>query len=131
MLKPMKIAFATLLTTALVLIPAALAGGGRDDRGVLKSGTCSSSSTWKLKGKFDDGRIETEFEVDQNRVGRRWRVTLVRDGATVFRGIRRTVAPSGSFELRRLLRNSAGRDRIVARARALATGEICRGVVTL
>jgi hypothetical protein len=87
--------------------------------------------TWKLKSKLDNGRLETEFEVDQNRVGRRWRVSLVQDGRTVFTGIRRTAGLSGSFELRRLLGNTEGSDRIVARARALATGETCTGALTI
>jgi hypothetical protein len=112
----------------LLAVPTAAAGG---DEGVRTSGRCTGSSTWKLKAKHDDGRIEVEFEVDQNIVGRRWRTVLRRDGSLVFRRVRVTRAPSGSFEVRRLIRNSAGRDRIVARARARATGEICRGAVTL
>jgi hypothetical protein len=118
-----------LAAAVLLAVPTAAAGGG--ERGKIKTGRCTGSSDWKLKAKHDDGRIEVEFEVDQNVVGRRWRVVLRRDGAVVFRRVRVTRAPSGSFEVRRLIRNSAGRDRIVARARARATGEICRGVVTL
>jgi hypothetical protein len=64
------IGIAALATALLVLAPAAFAGGARDDRGVVKSGRCSAGATWKLKAKFDDGRLQTEFEVDQNRVGR-------------------------------------------------------------
>ena len=125
------IGVAPLASALLVLAPAAFAGGGRDDRGFLKSGRCSADATWKLKAKFDDGRIETEFEVDQNRVGRRWRVTIVKNGARVFNGTRRTVAPSGSFEVRRLLGNSPGADRITATARALGTGQTCRGSLAI
>jgi hypothetical protein len=121
---------AALATALLVLAPAAFAGGGRNDPGV-KSGRCSAGATWKLKAKLDDGRIETEFEVDQNRVGRRWQVTIVKNGARVFSGIRRTVAPSGSFEIRRLLGNSPGADRITATARALGTGQTCRGSLAI
>lgn len=113
----------------LALAPTALAGGSKDGDGVIKRGKCTVSSTWKLKAKADDGRIETEFEVDQNRVGKRWRVTLVRNGSTVFSGIRTTVAPSGSFEARRLLATSAGTTRIVATAKALKGGESCRAVI--
>jgi hypothetical protein len=112
----------------LVAVPAAPA---RDDPGVLRQGTCSGSSTWKLKAKFEDRGIETELEVDQNVVGRRWRVTISRESRTVFSGIRRTVAPNGSFEARRIIANTPGSDRIVARARALASGETCRGAVTI
>jgi hypothetical protein len=116
---------------ALAIAPSALSGGSKDGDRVIKRGGCSAATTWKLKAKPDDGRIEVEFEVDQNRVGKRWRVTIVRNGSAVFSGIRRTVAPSGSFEVRRLLADSAGSDRIVARARALAGGETCRGSLTI
>jgi hypothetical protein len=119
---------AALAAAALAVAPAAFAG---DDDAIIKRGKCTGSATWKLKARMDDGRIETEFEIDQNRVGRRWGVVLRRDGAVVFRGIRTTRAPSGSFEVRRLIRNTACRDRIVATARALAGGQVCRGVVTI
>jgi hypothetical protein len=131
MLKLTLIGFAAAAVAVLALVPTALAGGSRDNPGVMKTGSCSGSTTWKLKSKLDDGRLETEFEVDQNRNGRRWRVTLVQDGRTVFSGIRRTVGPSGSFELRRFLQNTSGPDRIVARARALAGGESCTGSLTI
>ena len=112
---------------AVVAVPTA----GAKSRGVIKTGKCTGSSTWKLKAKLDDGRIETEFEVDQNVVGRRWRVVLRQNGVVAFRAVRTTQAPSGSFEVRRFLPNGAGADRVTARARALTTGEICRGSVTL
>lgn len=124
------IGIAALAALLLALAPTAHASGSKDDDGVLKRGKCTASSTWKLKAKSDDGRIETEFEVDQNRIGRRWRVTIVRNGSTVFRGIRTTVAPSGSFEVRRLLAPSGATTRIVASARALQGGESCRAVIS-
>ena len=128
MRKMIVLGIVALAAATLAGAPAAFADDGD---AVIKRGKCTGSSTWKLKAKMDDGRIETEFEVDQNRVGRRWRVLLGRDGAVVFRGIRRTRPPSGSFEVRRLIRNTAGPDRIVATARALAGGEFCRGTVTI
>ena len=125
-----KLTYTALAALALALValaPAALAAPAKDGDGrVLQSGRCSAGSTWKLKAKADDGRIETELEVDQNRVGRRWRVTLQRNGVVVFNGTRTTVAPSGSFEVRRLLAPSAGKTRIVAVAKAVRGGETCR-----
>jgi hypothetical protein len=129
MRKTIFIAIAALAGAMLVAAPAALAGNDRD-REVIRTGKCSAGSTWKLKAKLDDGRIETEFEVDQNRVGRRWRVNLRQNGNLVFSGVRRTLAPSGSFEARKLLANQAGADRIVGSARALAGGETCRGALS-
>jgi hypothetical protein len=124
------IGIAALAAMLLALAPTALAEQSKGGKGIVKQGKCTGSSTWKLKVKSDDGRLETEFEVDQNRVGKRWRVTLVRDGSTVFRGIRTTVAPSGSFTVRRLLAASGGTTRIVASAKALQSGENCRAVVS-
>lgn len=103
-------------------------GKGRE---VRVAGKCSARSTSKLKLKLDDGRIETEFEVDQNRNGQRWRVVLTDNGATVFRGVRRTRPPSGSFEVERRIRDRPGRDRVVAMARKLASGERCRAVAQI
>lgn len=119
---------ATFLSLPLVPVAAHASGGGID---VRKSGSCSRHSTWKLKLSKDDGRIETDFEVDQNRVGRKWRVTLKRNGNRFFRGIRITQAPSGSFEVRRFTNNGAGTDKIVARARNLRSGELCKGVAKI
>lgn len=116
-------------TALLALAPAGLAAADKDGDDVLKQGRCSAGTTWKLKASADDGRIETEFEVDQNRVGRRWRVTLSRGGSVVFRGTRTTVAPSGSFEVRRLLASSAGSSRISAVATAVSGGETCRASI--
>ena len=116
-----------LAVLAVALLPmSAQASGGAD---VIKTGSCGARSDWKLKLSKDNGRIETEFEVDQNRVGKRWRVTLSRNSSTVFTGIRTTLAPSGSFTVRRLL-VAAGTTRIAATARAIQTGERCHAVIT-
>jgi hypothetical protein len=56
-------------------------------------------------------------------------VTLKRNGSTVFHSIRTTQAPSGSFEVRRLLAGGAG-SRIVATAKSLSSGETCRAAIT-
>jgi hypothetical protein len=117
----------SLLAMLAVTASTAYANGG--GRLVVRSGSCSAASDWKLKVKSDDGRLETEFEVDQNRVGKRWRVTLIRNGGTVFTGIRTTVAPSGSFTVRRLLAGPAS-GRIVATAKALQSGETCRAALS-
>jgi hypothetical protein len=94
-------------------------------------GKCTGPSSSKVTAKLDDGRIESEFEVDQNRNGRQWSVVLRRNGRVVFRGVRTTRGPSGSFELRRFLGNGPGRDRIVATARALRGGEVCTASTTV
>src|SRR5215208_3654859 len=122
----------TFIVSSIVAAAALLALGspanGASNPGVLKTGKCSAGATWKLKAKRDEGGVEAEFEVDQNRVGRRWSVVLTRNGSIVFRGIRRTLAPSGSFDVRKVV---PGGGRIVATAKALAGGQTCRAAVSV
>jgi hypothetical protein len=123
----------TVLTAllAIAVAPPAVAPA-RNNPGVTRTGVCSGlGANWKLKAKHDDGRVETEFEVDQNRNGRRWNVVIRRNGVVVFRGSRITRPPSGSFSVNRRIANAAGRDRIVATARSVVGGGVCRGVVTV
>ena len=103
----------------LALAPAATAKDGD----VLRAGTCTSASTSKLKLSPEDGGIEVELEVDQNRNGVRWSVVLTRNGGAVGRTVRVTRGPSGSFEARFVTRNAPGPDRFVARA--TRAGETC------
>jgi hypothetical protein len=109
----------------LVAIPATAAKDGD----VLVRGTCTGATTNKLKLSEEDGRIEVEFEVDQNRNGVRWSVVLRRPTMVLVRTTRVTRGPSGSFELRRVVGNRAGPDRIIARA-TRASGEACRAAAT-
>jgi hypothetical protein len=95
------------------------------DSDVLVRGTCGKASTSKLKLSPEDGAIEVEFEVDQNRNGVRWTVVLRRGTRVVVSGMRTTRPSSGSFEFRRVVSSLAGRDRITARATSPA-GEDCR-----
>jgi hypothetical protein len=118
-----------ILFGALAAPAATLAKGG--DGVVRATGTCSGASTAKIKAKHDDGRIEVEYEVDQNRNNRLWTVRISDDGVRVFTGTRRTVAPSGSFSITRRIPNRAGKDTIVARAVNATTGEVCRATVTI
>jgi hypothetical protein len=105
---------------AAALAPAGLAKDGD----VLVSGTCTKSSMSKLKLSREDGRIEVEFEVDQNRNGLRWQIVLEWNGSRVFTGARTTRPPSGSFELRRVVGDTPAADRFRARATS-PSGEVC------
>lgn len=124
------------LTILVALIAVAVAvpavAPGKNAPGVQRSGACTvSGANWKLKAKHDDGLIETEFEVDQNRNGRRWNVVITRNGRVVFRGSRITRPPSGSFSVIRRIANAAGADRIVATARPAAGRGVCRGALSI
>lgn len=119
---------AAALGLALVATLSAPAATAKDLE-VRAFGTCSQGSAWKLKAKADNGRIETEVEVDSNRVGQVWSVQLRDNGVLVHSGTARTVAPSGSFSVERLIANRAGTDRITATMSTTSTGETCSGVV--
>lgn len=55
----------------------------------------------------------------------------IRHEGQVIVDIRRTTRPpSGSFEVRRVVRNTPGSDLFSARAVSVRMGEVCRGRVT-
>jgi hypothetical protein len=126
----MKIISLTALAAAsgLVALPAVAPAKGGGTR-VVKSGTCSDGSHWKLKVKPDDNVLEVEFEVDMNRNGIPWKVTIRRNGSVAASGTRTTHAPSGSFSFERRISGSSGA-KISATARRTSTGATCRGTAT-
>jgi len=118
------------MVAAGVLAFAMLGGGGVALAGgndVIERGGCSGSSDWKLKLSPQDGRIEVEFEVDQNVAGDTWRVRIRHGDQVAFRGRETTAGASGSFEVRIVEDDLAGADTFRAKARNLSTDEVCRG----
>lgn len=107
----------------LAIVPASQAKAGD----VIRQGSCSAGSSWKLKLSPQNGAIEVEYEVDQNVVGATWRVKIFQNGVRIFVGNRKTVAPSGSFSVRLVAPNSPGTDAFRGAARNLATDETCGG----
>jgi hypothetical protein len=126
----MILAGITLLTTSVVAAPVASARGGTSTD-VIRRGSCTGSSDWKLKLSPEDGRIEVEAEIDTNRNGRTWTVSLRQDGDRFLLGTRTTRAPSGSFEIRRVRPDGAGRDTFKVHARNRTSGEECTGSATI
>jgi hypothetical protein len=104
----------------------AQAAPAKSGDGVRVAGSCSDTSTSKLKLKHDNGRLQIEFEVDQNRNAVPWTVELRKDGKLVFQGTRLTAAPSGSFSLERRVAGTRG----VIKARAMRNGETCTATTT-
>lgn len=100
-----------------------------NDGDVIRRGSCSGTADWKLKASPEDGHIEVEGEVDSNHNGQVWRWRIVHNGTISARGKATTHAPSGSFEVRRVLVNLAGTDTIRFVARHLASDQVCRGTV--
>ena len=116
------------LAAVLALSVAGAAPAGAKDGDVIRRGSCSGSTDWKLKLSPEDGRIEVEYEVDSNVAGQTWQVRITKNGNQIFSGSRVTRGASGSFELRRVTSDPAGDD--VFRARATHAGEVCAGSAT-
>ena len=102
-------------------VQAAAAKGG--NHRVVRSGACTQQSTSKLKLSREDRGIEVEFQVDQNRNGVPWHVTLRRNGFLVASLTVRRTLRSGSFDLRRADRVHGRTARITATA--TRSGETC------
>ena len=92
---------------------------------VKVNGTCNFGATTKMSLKICDGRIESEVETDSNRVGQVWSVRIRQNGVLVHNGSATTVAPSGSFTVKKVLTNKAGTDTVTAATRNAATGQSC------
>ena len=114
------VSVAAIVLLALAAAPSALAKDGD----VLRQGACTGVSTSKIKLSEENGRIEVEFEVDQNRNGVRWNILIRQNGRRVASLVRVTRGPSGSFEARFVAPNRAGTDTFVATA--TRSGETCR-----
>ena len=108
-----------LFAISLVAVQAAAAKGGHHR---VVRGVCTQQSTSKLQLSRDDRGVEVEFEVDQNRNGVPWNVTLRRNGVRVASLEARTHAPSGSFTIRRVLARPNARITAIASR----SGETCR-----
>ena len=133
----LPLALATLTTTALFALGSpALAshgsdddggGGGGDDDRVIKTGSCSDGSEWKLKVKTDDGRLEVEGEVDTNQSGQTWAWRIKDNGSVAAKGSATTGGRSGSFSVERKIADQAGTDTVTFRAKH--SGAVCTGTI--
>jgi hypothetical protein len=117
------------LVLALPLVASAPAFANDSD--VVRSGSCSSGTHWKLKAKPDDGRIEVEAEIDSNRVGQTWHWKIRHNGSVSAKGKSRTKPPSGSFEIHRRMADLWHDDTFKLQATNRKSGEVCRGTVRL
>jgi len=124
---------AALTVTAAALSGVALVAPSADAKGgvapQVSSGPCATGS-WKLKAKPDDGRLEIEYQLDTNRNGQVWAVSITDNGHQVFAGKRTTKAPSGSLTINIRPVNRAGTDHLVATAKR-GTTKTCTGTLAL
>ena len=116
-----------LVASASLVVVAAPAQAKGDD--VVRRGSCAGATDWKVKVGPEDGRLEVEGEIDSNRAGQTWSWRILHNGSTSAHGTRTTKAPSGSFEVRRVLVNLRGTDTVTFRAYNARTREFCTGSV--
>jgi hypothetical protein len=134
------------ITALLALASSAVASGGIApfDGGItptsggqgtslIQKGKCSASSTSWLKVKRDAGSTQVAFNVNQNKVGKDWDVSIARNGSILFSGTVTTQAPSGSFTVQRSFLPPGirtGATSIVAIAKARDGSERCSAAIT-
>jgi hypothetical protein len=114
------------LTTSTAVLAEAAAPAEGKGHDVVRRGSCTGATHWRITVGSEDGRLEVEGEID-GRAGHTWTWRLMHDGSVSAKGTRVTRRPSGSFEVRRVLVNLRGTDSIVLRARDTRTGERCVG----
>jgi len=121
------------LAASAVLVGGVLMSGPAEAKGagVSAAGHCTGHTVSKLKAKHSNGAIEVEWEVDSNRNGQRWSFRIRQDNVLKASGVRRTLAPSGSFDVHKRIADAPGVHRITAVATNLRTGAVCRAVVSI
>jgi hypothetical protein len=122
MLNSRLITIAVTLALGAIALTIAPFASAKNGPGVRVNGSCTQNSAAKLKLSREDSGVEVEFEVDQNRNGVPWRVTVRRNGSLVASTTKITRGPSGSFTLRRVITGAHGS--IVANA-SRSSGERC------
>lgn len=119
---PVRALALTVAGTALVAgttLAAAAPANAKSPR-VIETEQCGTIFT-KLKLSPEDGGMEVEYELDQNRNGRRWSLRLERNGSTVATTTKTTTAPSGSLRWRVVTGDPAGTDTFTVTATRGAT----------
>ena len=103
-------------------------GGGRDE--VLVAGNCGRGATSSLRVRARDNEIEVRFRLRQTRARGVWRITIVHENRVSSRATGRTTPSDDSFEVRRMLPDLPGSDRVVVQAWG-PSGVGCRATATL
>lgn len=118
-----------------------------------KSGRCSQGSRWFLSLERDNSMIDIDFEAENTVLEKQnWNIVIRNNNKVVFR---KTVAAGTSFgednsnnvqddegndenddtvyifDISTDIVNTRGQDRVVARATASKTGEVCTGTLVL
>ena len=122
------------LALVLVVVVVLLADGSASAVGsdVVRHGMCvGGASHWRLRVTVDDlGLLVVRFRIAGGSAGETWNLFLDRNGTGFFAGSRVSNA-FGVVRVRRRISDAPGADVIRAAGHDVATGEICRGRVTI
>jgi len=119
------------LAAGALLMSLALLATSASASAKVRLGHCTGSTDWEMEAYMEDGRIESELEIDHSRSGAHWDWTMQNDGHQFASGHRTIASGRDSFVVVRFSNNSPGSDTVVLRAVNRATGEVCRGSITL
>jgi hypothetical protein len=120
---------AVCVLAVLSLIVLAPPTGAVDVR-TVRHGACSVQSHWTLRVVRDGGILRVRLALRDGAAGQRWNIFLDHNGTGFFAGYRISDA-TGSWAVRRRVRNLAGVDTIRFGAHNVVTGETCRGRASL
>lgn len=116
---------AAVLCLALAPGVAGAATEAKEPRAVLRKGTCSGPTHWKLNLRFrKTGGLVVVFTAWGGASGQTWNVFIEDKGKLVFSGSR-TSGDDGYFRVRNVSKNRPGVDRVVVTANNVSTGETC------
>ncbi|MEI6363041.1 MAG: hypothetical protein WCP95_13000 [Actinomycetes bacterium] len=106
------------LTFAAAVTPATAAPAkhGDSSRSVQVSAACGSIAT-TLTLRARNSGVEAEYQLDENRNGKTWKLRLSRNGQVLARARRTTIGPSGALHWRVLAVGVANTDALQVTAR--------------
>lgn len=116
--------------TGLIATGATVALATPASADIEKWGSCSQGARYDFDVDYDDGYLESNFEVDSNVRGQKWRMSLHHDGNRVLRAVH-TTDYEGEVDFERYRPNTSGSDAFKARAVNLRTGEVCSASIML
>ena len=109
---------------ALGLSVAAATPAVANDGDTTRTGNCNGAARTDLTLSPENrGTMEIDFQIDANRRGQRWEVTMFKSGRRVHQVVRVTRGRSGSFTAHKLASNRRGLVRV--RAVRLGDGQRC------
>lgn len=123
-MKSITTATVSVAAAALGLSVAAATPAVANDGDTTRTGNCSGAARTELTLSPENrGTMEIDFQVDANRRGQRWEVTMFKSGRRVHQVVRATRGRSGSFTAHKLVTNRNGLVRV--RAVRLGDGQRC------